>query len=651
MSLQRACLALVLATTILAGQQLSGQQLCGEAVDAKWLTAPEANGWKQTSTSAEVRGFLARLHAGFPRAFTLSTIGKTLQGRAIQLVTVKRPGAQRLRAVILANIHGGEVEGKEAVQVLLREIAQGGHADLLKEFDIWFVPIFNVDGNDEINAANRTSQNGPDAVGKRANSQQFDLNRDFVKVESPEARALLGLMRRVDPHVFMDLHTTNGSPHGYHLTYSPSLSTNQDPKLDSFMHEQFIPSVRAAMSKRHGFRIFDYGNFPRRGDPETWTTFSHQPRLVFNYVGLRNRISVLSEAYSYLPFKQRALVTRAFVLETLRETVRRKSEVLEICAQADRRVLAGGMKFGYANQLSKPVRGDILVGRLGRGPGRRRVATASFTPVKMDVRVRFEARKFIPYPQAWAVVGASDLVRQTLMIHGVQVERLAAQIEVQAESFAVSGMSRARYRMQGHNLTTIRGKLVAGKHTLPAGTLIVHARQAAARLAAQLLEGHSEDSLATWNFFDQQIKKSDDGAELGYPVLRVTAVPEWKTQRLAIENEVIRAAGAYSPAPDEIPADAIVVKMVCVAPGRRTGNNDFGRRARWVDRKVRWTVGPDRFTDAVALRAGLVKHFGGKKSVCVIAAGPAIINSELIALSKLLSDVGATKIYLERKPE
>ena len=141
----------------------------------------------------------------------------------------------RLRALILANIHGGEVEGKEAVQMLLREIAIGEHEDILEHFDIVFVPVFNADGNDEISARNRVSQNGPDrGVGQRHNAQDLDLNRDYVKAETPEVRAQLGLFRAFDPDLYMDLHTTNGSDHGYQLTYAPSLSTNLDPELDAF---------------------------------------------------------------------------------------------------------------------------------------------------------------------------------------------------------------------------------------------------------------------------------------------------------------------------------------------------------------------------------------------------------------------------------
>ena len=131
-----------------------------------------------------------------------------------------------MRILVNANIHAGEVEGKEATQMILREIAFGEHEELLRGADLMFVPVYNPDGNDRIDKKNRASQNGPDGgVGERANAQGLDLNRDFLKAESPECRALLRLFRMHDPHLFMDLHTTNGSHHGYQLTYSPSLST------------------------------------------------------------------------------------------------------------------------------------------------------------------------------------------------------------------------------------------------------------------------------------------------------------------------------------------------------------------------------------------------------------------------------------------
>ncbi|MCA8958171.1 MAG: hypothetical protein KDC87_18995, partial [Planctomycetes bacterium] len=512
---------------------------------------------------------------------------------------------------------------------------------------LWFVPVFNPDGNDELHSANRATQNGPQPVGKRANSQGLDLNRDFMKAESPEVRALLGLFQRIDPHLFMDLHTTNGSAHGYQLTYAPSLSTSLDPRLDAFVHERFIPAVRETMAKQYGYRVFDYGNFDRTdgGDPKSWTTYDHKPRCVFNYFGLRNRISMLSEAYSYLPFRDRALATRAFVLANLAELVRRKDELLKLCAAADRTLLAGQGKLGHASRLTDPVRGEVLVGKVERGAGRRLLATDVSRPVTMDVRVRFRATEQLAHPRAWAVVGASELVRQTLQLHGVEVVRLIEPIDVKVERFEIAGRSKARMSYQGHRETRLTGRLVAGTARLPAGAWIVPATQRTARVAAVLLEGHSEDSLACWNFFDRVL--ADDTA--GYPVLRVMEVPAWKTERLPADGAVPVHA-PYRLIRAQPPAGALRVKVVCVKPGERRGDPDFGRGVRWRGRELLWSAGEQQSSSLVGLLGALGQALKQRQPV-VLVPGPRVTNAELLNACSELDKAGVRQILLQREPE
>src|SRR5262249_13552394 len=241
---------------------------------------------------------------------------------------------------IQANIHAGEVEGKEATLNLARRIAIGDLRSLLNNLVILIAPIYNADGNEKISLNNRAAQNGPiGGVGTRENAKGFDLNRDYMKLETPEANSLVRLFNRWDPHLTVDLHTTNGSYHGYHLTYSPTLNPNADSRLLAFERNKMLPAIAKAVRTNHKFRTYYYGNFATRdrlnreleafeiersgneakpaGDQQTrvWRTFDHRPRFGNNYYGLRNRLTILSEAYSYLDFKGRIDVTAAFVEE------------------------------------------------------------------------------------------------------------------------------------------------------------------------------------------------------------------------------------------------------------------------------------------------------------------------------------------------
>src|SRR5688500_15571515 len=216
--------------------------LLGAAPLAAQSTRAERSGYKETSTYADVLSFLDTLQA--KRAgVRVWTLGKTHEGRALPVVLASRPlvsGADEARAsgkpivYVQANIHAGEVEAKEIAQMLLRDLTLGPLRPLLDSLVLLVVPIYNVDGNEALASgeANRPGQNGPAIVGRRANGQGLDLNRDYVKLEAPETRGSAALLAAWRPHLFVDLHTTNGSYHGYALTWSPGLNPNSTSAND-----------------------------------------------------------------------------------------------------------------------------------------------------------------------------------------------------------------------------------------------------------------------------------------------------------------------------------------------------------------------------------------------------------------------------------
>ncbi|MCP3914295.1 MAG: M14 family metallopeptidase [bacterium] len=511
-------------------------------------TRAASSAYTETSRAADVDAFLAELRsAPHAQRIAVTTFGSSHEERSLVLVTVAAPrpaglvigegavfAGDKLRILVNANIHGGEVEGKEAVQELLRELANGAHGELLEHAVLYFVPIYNVDGNERISTDNRKSQNGPSGgVGERANAQGFDLNRDFVKAESPECRALMGLFRKLDPHVFMDLHTTNGSNHGYHLTYAPSLSTNVDAALDAFSRDVLLPEVTGAVLASDGFRIWHYGNFSRRG-ARTWSTYDHRPRFGTNYYGLRNRIAVLSEAFSYVDFHERVRVTRAFVLETMRAAVRHREVVRALCEAADARAWSapGRVTFGVETKLADDGEAHVLVGSLERDGGRR-IAGAEWAPERMPVRISFDSARRIEIPEAWAVLEPTKEVIETLRRHGVVLARVKEETEAGCEAFVPSEVRKARREFQGHLEVSLVGEWRRERRTLPVGTLIVTGRQRLARVAAQLLEPESEDSLSTWNFLDAATRAQAETEAGSYPVVRVFDPARVRTEPIA----------------------------------------------------------------------------------------------------------------------
>ena len=492
-------------------------------------------GYEETSRYDDVLRFFNELQKRSP-FIRLENFGRSREGRALPLVILADPPVSQPREArdsgkpivfLMANIHAGEVEGKEAVQHVARRILTGDLRPLLEKLIILIAPIYNADGNERISVANRTEQNGPiGGVGVRENAQGLDLNRDFIKLEAPETQALAGLFNMWDPHVTVDLHTTDGSYHGYHLTYSIPLNPMTDPHILDYQRAKMMPAIARAMLREHKYRTYYYGNFsgspPPPGAPETrsWRAFSHQPRLGQNYVGLRNRLAILSEAYSYLDFRGRIEATSAFVEEILGYAAAHGSEIRELTRRADaeatRRGLAAALPpLGVeieAKPLPKPV--EILVGEVTRvkNPRSGREMTAmvenKMTPARMLDYGMFEATRSVPMARAYLFRRESGLriVTEKLSAHGIAVEELTAPLTAEVESFVIGNLKKADRPFQGHREVRVTGEYNRETITFPAGTILVRAAQPLGTLAAYLVEPESDDGFVTWNFLDEYLQ-------------------------------------------------------------------------------------------------------------------------------------------------
>ncbi|MEY4168128.1 MAG: hypothetical protein RIR52_1952, partial [Acidobacteriota bacterium] len=491
----------------------------------------------------------------------LVTFGQTEEGRDLPLMILSDPPVmQPLEArqsgkpliFIMANIHAGEVEGKEAMLQLSRRLVTGDLRPLLRKLVILIAPIYNADGNERIDPKMRTAQHGPiNGVGTRENARGLDLNRDYMKLESVEARALVGLMNRWDPHLTVDLHTSNGSYHGYHLTYSPMLNPNADQRLIDYERQRMLPAINRALRRNHGFRSYYYGNFAtveklnrevenfelqrsgRAAQPAeqpltpVWRTFDHRPMFGNNYVGLRNRLTILSEAYSYLEFRKRVEVTEAFVEEILKYSSLHSASILSLLRRVDEDLIRGkgrvqGIDFEIA-PLDKEV--PILVGEVEkrRNPISGREMTVMVeekaTPTLMPDYGIFKATRSSALPAAYILPPGDPMkeVLANLRLHGVAMEELREPLTVETESFTIAAVNRATRVFQGHREIRLRGKYATEKRTWPSGSILIRTTQSSAALIFYLLEPESDCGYVRWNFLDRHL---DKGAI--YPVSRIT---------------------------------------------------------------------------------------------------------------------------------
>ncbi len=502
------------------------------------LTRAERSDYLETSRHAEVIEFLETVVRMDDR-MSLTTFGFTNEARAIPLVTVAQGLADRSPAAIRengklvlylqGNIHGGEVEGKEALQILLREIASGQHDSWFNDMVLLVAPVYNADGNDAVGLNNRPGQNGPaGGMGQRPNAQGLDLNRDHMKLNSPEARSVARLVGDYAPHVTMDLHTTNGTNHAYFVTYSPPLHPNTDPAIISLLRDRLLPDVTETIRDKHGMNFYYYGNAGGGAAPggqanlPRWSTFDSRPRFNNNYLGLRNRIAILSEAFAYASFEDRIAATLYFVQETVDWAEAHTGEIRAAVEIAETRPLVG-TQLSVRNRitLTHPEPVDILMGAVetrynaaGR-PYNNRLDV--LTPTPMWEYGSFESTEDETVPAAYIIPPVQQLqpVLDRLESHGVPMRTLNASRTMIVESFRIDSTSVAAQPFQGVNERTLWGAWVEGEQEIPARTIIISMDGPHARLAFYLLEPRADDGFTDWAILDRWI--DGDGA---FPILR-----------------------------------------------------------------------------------------------------------------------------------
>jgi dipeptidyl-peptidase 4 len=487
-------------------------------------TVAEKTDFKATSRHADVVAFCESL-ARLSPVVKLETFGTSHEGRKLPLLVLADPPISgpadaartgRTTVLVFGNIHAGEVDGKEALLMLARDLATGKDRSLLKHLVVLVVPILNADGNDRMGKDNRPGQNGPPETGTRANAQGLDLNRDFVKLESPEVRALVRLINLWDPALVIDTHTTNGSFHRYTLTYDAPRHAAADSRLVSFSRDVMLPEMSRRLA-RENLNTFFYGNFSR--DRKAWETYPALPRYGMQYLGLRNRIGILSESYSYAPFKERVRASRVFVRACLDYVAENRDKVAALLKSAREATTAGRpaeVALRYrATAFKEPVKVAGFVEEVKAG---KRVPTDRPRDYTLDFFGRSEPTLSVPRPFAYLYPASFRAVTENLLRHGIEVEELREDIELDVEVYRVTGVSRGVGAYQGHRLAKVEASAKKGSRRVSAGTILVRTGQALGTLAVYLLEPQAEDGLCAWNFFDRALKEGQE-----FPILRLPA--------------------------------------------------------------------------------------------------------------------------------
>lgn len=526
---------------------LAGLQLMAQDWDKKLLTRPELSVYQETSTYADVMAFIKAVKGDSPNITQIS-MGTSKEGKDIPVLVLAEPristpaqakASGKPVIYVQGNIHSGEVEGKEAVQILMREILHGDKKYLLKNQIILFAPIYNTDSNDKMQAGRRPSQeDSPKEVGIRANSEGWDLNRDGMKMEAVETKGLFkNIIVPWDPALFVDLHTTNGTWHGYSLTWAPSYHTAGEKAPYDFTWDRILPEVTQKVKDGYGVHLGPYGYYYLR--QEGWpvksiATYNHHPRYLVNQFGLRNRMAILSEAFAHERLYQRINSTYAFVSEILEFTNQNGKEMMAINAKAEADAIRFILEQG--GKASKGVRFEKVA--LEEPIDKYRTYNyTSYTDEKGEVAYlrkpeiielddivnysAFAATKTAIVPKGYIIPAEFENIAQHLMGHGVEVTRLKKSVRVKGEAYQATAQTKGRRKFEGHNMVTIEGAFEADSRKFKAGDYMVDLAQPLANLIFYMLEPESDDGLVTWNFFDSYFEANGLGEKpVEYPVFK-----------------------------------------------------------------------------------------------------------------------------------
>jgi hypothetical protein len=517
-----------------------------EAKQNSLILTPEKSDFVKTSTYSEVMDFLKVIQLQ-SQSIHLMSMGKSLEGKDIPVAILSNPLIKTSEEAkntgkpviyIQGNIHAGEVEGKEAIMMLIRDILLGDKKYLLDKQIILFAPIYNTDSNDKMEKGRRPSQeDSPTEVGIRENSQGLDLNRDGVKMEANETNGLFqNIIVPWDPMLFVDLHTTNGTWHAWNLTWAPSYHYAGEPAPYDFTMNKMLPDITKTVKLKYDLNFGPYGDYDvgREGWPiKNFYTYNHHPRYLVNQFSLRNRMAILSEAFSHERFYQRIFSTQSFVTEILQYVNDYGSEIMAINKKAEADAIqlvkeqAGKMKKGVRfkmvplNQLNDFITYDYVRNPQKNGT---KILFRTGNIVTLDsvtYHAKFVAEVESTLPKGYIIPAAFTSIAENLRKHGVVVTTLTKNQKFSGEVFQLEKLEKSQRKFEGHFMARATGKFLKSYRPFKKGDFVVNLAQPLGNLAFYLLEPESDDGYITWNFFDDYLEKASlTNKIVEYPVFK-----------------------------------------------------------------------------------------------------------------------------------
>ncbi|HEY8615148.1 M14 family metallopeptidase [Phenylobacterium sp.] len=496
----------------------ASEKLVAPAAHA-WITPAEKARFRTTPSYDETLAYLRRL-AGASDLLRIERIGDTPQGRELVVVIASKDKGRLdpAKPLVLAQagIHAGEIDGKDAGLMLLRDITQRGKADLLDRVNLLFVPVFNADGHENSSPYSRPNQRGPQSQGFRTTAQNLNLNRDYTKLDAPEMQAMVALINRYDPDLYLDLHVTDGTDYVHDITFAfPGWQGRyaRSPRSGQWLDQRLRPAIEQALS-RNGHFPSPYldavdGDAPEKG----FNIGADTARFSTGYGDLRRLPTVLVETHSLKPYRQRVLGTYVLLEATLRAAAAHAAE-LEAARAADRALRKDQVVLAWKPLTApvdsiplRPIRRETY---RSEASGRDEVRwTGQPLPVVQVPVFGSESDVVVAPPAAYWVPAHKTEVIDRLRRHGVTMEIIRTPRTVQVEVTRLAGPAQQPANEGRFPVAFREYDAEARTVTYPPGSVRVPTDQPLGELASILLEPRSPDSFLAWGFFPEILQRTE----------------------------------------------------------------------------------------------------------------------------------------------
>ena len=483
-----------------------------------WITTAEQSGFIKTSTYQETMDWLTKLCTASPTLTKMVSIGKSAQGRDINMVIVSSEGmfdSESLRnsskpmLLMQAGIHSGEIDGKDAGMMLLRDIAFGKKRELVKNVNILFIPILSVDAHERSSPYNRVNQRGPENMGWRTNARNLNLNRDYTKLDSEEIRAVIGVINEFEPDLYLDLHVTDGADYQYDITYgfseaySPAigtwLRTKLSPTLDKDL--RYNGHIPGPLMFAANDRDFSEGNIE----------YAFAPRFSNTYGDVRHLPAILLENHSLKPYRQRILGTYIF-LESIIKVLGTEGASLQSAITSDRAnrnpdVVLSWKKSAPDSMLLLGIESVMLKSEV---TGKDYVSWTG-KPIKQKIAFikNNTPEKVVKRPGAYWVPSTYKDVIDRLRLHGIEMETITTEKTVNVRMYRITEHQFSSGPFEGHFNVTAQVKAENHEEKFYPGSVRISTDQPLGNLVIHLLEPESGDSFFQWCFFPEIFNRTE----------------------------------------------------------------------------------------------------------------------------------------------